>query len=135
MRKRKRKRRTGNNLLAAAVCAVLSFFSTPASARAANQPALKQYALIAGTVFEESGLSLRGAELLLVPDPQDAKKHKLKKSEAISDSRGEFAFRVPALPSRYTMKVKRKGFIAQEKAVEVKGDERVDLNFRLEPAR
>ena len=79
-------------------------------------------------------MSLRGAELLLIPSPEDAKAHKLKKSEAISDSRGEYAFRVPAQPSRYTIKVRRKGFLGQDKPVEVKGDERIDLIFRLEPA-
>lgn len=115
-----------------AIC--LGLFAGGAPAGAGEQQNA-QYALIAGTVFQDSGLSLRGAELLLVPEPADAKAHKLKKAEAISDSRGEFAFRTPAKPARYTIRVRRKGFLAQEKSLEVKGDERIDINFQLVPER
>ncbi len=80
-------------------------------------------------------MSLRGAEITLIPEPQDAKQHKLKKQQALSDSRGEFALRVPALPARYTIKVKRPGFVDQEKPVQVSGDERLDLVIRLEPRK
>jgi hypothetical protein len=135
MKTRKRKKRTGSSLPTAIICAVsVCLLSAAIPARAGEQGPSRQYALVAGTVFQESGLSLRGAEILLVPNQQDAKAYKLKKSEAISDARGEFAFRVPAQPARYTIKVKRKGFVAQEKPVEVKGDERIDVNFQLEPA-
>ena len=135
METRKRKRRTGNSLAAAVLSAVCLCLPTSGIPAPAGDRGPAEYALIAGTVFQESGLSLRGAELELIPDREDAKAHKLKKFAAVSDSRGEFAFRVPAKPARYTIKVRRKGFAAQEKSLEVKGDERIDVNFQLEPAR
>jgi Carboxypeptidase regulatory-like domain len=134
MKTRKRKKRTGSSLSTAIICAVSVCLLSAAIPARGEQGQTRQYALVAGTVFQESGLSLRGAEILLVPNQQDAKAYKLKKSEAISDARGEFEFRVPAQPARYTIKVKRKGFVAQEKPVEVKADERIDVNFQLEPA-
>jgi hypothetical protein len=134
MKRRTKRRRTGNSRLAVLACAAaLWLWPAAVPARGGDQTALKTYALIAGTVFQESGLSLRGAEIQLVPDPQDAKSLKLKKLQGISDSRGEFAFRVPAQPARYIVKVRRRGFTPQEKPVAVRGDERIDLVFRLEP--
>lgn len=91
------------------------------------------YALIAGTVFQESGFILRGAKVTVKPDPEAKPAPRLKNAKAVTDSRGEFAIRVPAAPVRYTVTVQAPGFRTQEKPVSISGDERVDLFFRLEP--
>ena len=68
-----------------------------------RKPASAAYGLVGGTIFQESGYALSNADVVLVPDPQpDRAPLKLKKLEAISDTRGEFAFRVPATPMQYT---------------------------------
>ena len=59
------------------------------------------YAIIAGTVFQESGFSLRGANVVLTLQG-DPKAKKLQ--GAVSDVRGEFAFHVPAKPAAYMVK-------------------------------
>ncbi len=76
-----------------------------------------------------------GAALVLEPDREEARKLKLKKQDGFSDARGEFAFRVPAVSSRYTLRLTRKGFVPQNKAVAVSGDERIDLSIQMEPVK
>jgi hypothetical protein len=93
------------------------------------------YALIAGSVFRDTGFSLPGAEVEVTAAPEPGVKPKMKKTRAVSDARGEFAIRVPAAPMRYTVSVKAKGFRPQEKSAEINADERVDLFFRLEPEK
>jgi hypothetical protein len=92
-----------------------------------------EYAVIAGTVFREPGYSVRGASVELAPG-DEARKLKVKKMQTVTDSRGEFLFRVPALPASYTVKVKAAELAPQEKPVSVHGDERVDVTFLLAPA-
>ena len=89
----------------------------------------KAYALISGTVFRDSGLSLRGAELQLAPDGVTAKSLKVKRIQTYSDARGEFAIRVPALAGRYTLIVKARGYQTQERPVAVWGEEQIPLVF------
>lgn len=93
--------------------------------------------MIAGTVFRDSGFVLPGAEITVAaaPDPQERRKAKLRKANAVSDGRGEFAVRVPVEPMRYLVTVRAKGFRPQEKVVEIEGDQKVDLFFLLEPER
>jgi hypothetical protein len=92
------------------------------------------YALIAGTVFRDTGLSLCGAQVSLLPEPGSGQARKPKKISIVTDSRGEFAVRVPVAPMRYVVQVKAAGYQDQEKSVSVSGEERVDVFFRLEPA-
>lgn len=92
------------------------------------------YALVAGTVFQQSGFSLPGAQLTVTPDPEAKPSGKVKRLKAVSDGRGEFAIRVPPVPMRYIVSVRAKGFRGQEKQVTIGGEERVDIFFRLEPA-
>jgi len=118
------------------ICACL-VMSLPGGAISPDEKKTEPYALIAGTVFRESGLSLSGAEVrvTLLPDGQEKRKSKKAKPiRVVSDARGEFAIRVPARPVRYTVSVKASGHLAQEKQVSIQGNERVDLFFRLEPA-
>ncbi len=98
-----------------------------------GKKAQKPYALVAGTVFQGSGFILRGAEVTVTPKPEGKPAAKVKKVKAFSDSRGEFAVRLPAIPMRYTVTVKATGFKTQEKHLSISAEERVDLFFRLEP--
>jgi hypothetical protein len=56
-------------------------------------------------------------------------------SEYITNSRGEFAFRVPSERARYIVTASRSGYATQSKTVEVSEDESVPLAFSLEPAK
>jgi hypothetical protein len=87
------------------------------------------YAVVAGTVFRENGLSLAGATVTLVA--KDAAKRKPVKS--MSDARGEFAFRVSPAPGTYVVRATIKGFQPAEKEASVGGEERVDVTLILTP--
>ncbi len=103
----------------------------PAAARKKDKP--PSFALIAGTVFRDSGFALPGAEVSVKPSPEGAPHLKIKSVKTMSDPRGEFAIRVPAAPMRDTVRVKAPGFREQSKPVSISGDERVDVFFHLEP--
>jgi hypothetical protein len=90
------------------------------------------YAIVAGTVFQEDGRLLRGANVTIRAEPEGGAPSRFKPLSLVSDSRGEFAFRVPAMPMRYTVGVKAAGFKMQEKTVSVSGEERVDVFFQME---
>lgn len=86
------------------------------------------HAVVAGTVFRENGFSLPGATVTLVV--KDANK-KAKKLQSVSDSRGEFAFRVPPGAATYVVRASTKGFQAVEKEASVSGEERVEVTLML----
>ena len=90
-----------------------------------NEP---PHAVVAGTVFRESGFSLPGATVTLTV--KDAPK-KAKKLQSVSDGRGEFAFRVPPGAATYVVRASLKGFQAVEKEASVSGDERVEVTLVL----
>jgi len=118
------------------ICAALLFLQ-PGGALFGEKKIAAKYALIAGTVFRDSGLSLAGAELVVTPvvDAKPEDKHKkLKAIKVFSDTRGEFAIRVPAQAMRYTVTVRAAGYRSERKEASIQGDERVDLFFRLEPS-
>jgi hypothetical protein len=134
MLRKMRKRRIGNKLGAWLVAlGVLSLGAPLPAAKAGKHKAPSAYALVAGTVFRENGLSLSGAEISLVPAGQAAGV-KLRKQHAVSDARGEFAFRVPPVGMKYTLSAEAAGYRDQSKDVQVAGEERVDVFFRLEPS-
>lgn len=90
------------------------------------------HAVVAGTVFRESGFLLRGAAVTLaVKDAPGVTKKTAKKLQSMSDSRGEFAFRVPPGPGTYVVRASLKGFQAVEKEASVSGDERVEVTLVL----
>jgi hypothetical protein len=90
------------------------------------------YAVVAGSVFRENGFSLPGAAVTLaVKDAPGVPKRKTKKLQAASDSRGEFAFRVPPGAATYVVRASLKGFQAVEKEASVSGDERVEVTLVL----
>ena len=130
----KRKKRSGINamrglILAAAVLACI----LPVHA-AKKKNAAENYSLIAGTVFSASGYALPDADVALTPDPQpDNAPLKVKKLQAVSNSRGEFAFRVPPGAMHYIVSASAKGYRAAQKPVILEGEERVDIALQLDP--
>ena len=93
------------------------------------------FGVIAGTVFRPPGFALPGAEVVITPQSEPPEGIKIPKQKAVSDARGEFAVRVPAVPMKYTVDVKSSGYKEQQKAVQIEGEQRKDLTFELEPAR
>ncbi len=96
------------------------------------------YAIVGGSVFRESGFSLPGASVTLVPKESESAgaahskpRKKTRKHEAASDARGEFAFRVPPEPATYAVTAAMKGFQSLSKEVTVSGEERVDVTLVL----
>jgi hypothetical protein len=126
--------RPRGRVLALWVSAGVLLLSLPlADAADKSKRAEEPYGLVTGTVFQESGYVLRGAEITVKPAPEGKPAARIKTATAFSDMRGEFAIRVPAVEMRYIVSVKAPGFQTQDKTVTVNGDERLDLFFRLEP--
>ena len=95
--------------------------------------------LIRGAVFDIDGRSLPGARLKLerVPtaeEDKDRKRVSSLKLDYTSNSRGEFAFRVPARRARYQITASLGGYKSETKTVEVHEDEAVPLAFSLAPS-
>jgi hypothetical protein len=88
-------------------------------------------AVIGGTVFRPPGLALPGAEVVITPQEGD----KPKKLKTVTNTRGEFAVRVPAVPMKYSVDVKASGFKPDEKTVVIEGEQRRDLSFLLDPVK
>jgi hypothetical protein len=55
----------------------------------------------------------------------------MKKLQSVSDSRGEFAFRVPPGAAAYVVRASLKGFQSVEKEASVSGEERVEVTLVL----
>ncbi len=98
---------------------------------AAEEP----YALIAGSVFRPNGTSMPAAEVVLTAELEEPKAKKPKPQKQTSNFRGEFTFRVPAKPMRYTLSVRSSGYKPLMKTVQVAGDERQDVSLMLEPGQ
>jgi hypothetical protein len=105
---------------------------TPAAAPAS--PGTKKYShandfLIRGTVFNEKALSFPGVQLR-VRRAGEKKFH----WESFTNSRGEFAVRVPQ-GSSYEMVVRAKGFAEQRRTIDAKvGGIEETMVFRMQPA-
>jgi uncharacterized membrane protein len=100
-------------------------------AAAKKKPALDTYAILSGSVFNESGYALPDADVTVAAEAQAAGS-KAKPMQAVSDARGEFVFHVPPGPAHYTMTVAAKGYQSQRKSVSVEDQERVEVTFQLE---
>lgn len=100
------------------------------SLSAQSKKQAQAYAIVAGTVFHEPGLALPGAKVVLTMRG-DPKAKKLQEAE--TNSRGEFAFRVPPAEATYVVKASIKGYLPGEKEAAISGEERVDVNLLLEP--
>jgi hypothetical protein len=134
--KKKRKTRTrttGSSRLARFAGALLLSVLLPLGAAAEKKKEPEPTALIAGTVFRDPGFAFPGVQVRLEP----AEKHKkAKKQQVVTNTRGEFALRVPPVPLKYVLYVQHTGFAPQQKEIAVQGeDQMVDLVFRLEPEK
>lgn len=135
-----RKTRPGSRLVPspglAAAAAALALLGSGTGATGADKGKKEQprYALIAGTVFRETGLALPGAEVTLAAVGDSNEARKFKKIQVVTSQRGEFVMRVAAAPMSYTVRAKAAGYQAQEKPVTVTAEDRIDVFFLLERA-
>jgi len=108
--------------------------SHQAPAATTSKPAKKKYShvndfLIRGTVFTDKALSFPGVQLRI----RKAGEKKFR-WESYTDSRGEFAVRVPQ-GSDYEMVVRAKGFTQQTRAIDAKtGVNEESMVFRMQPS-
>jgi hypothetical protein len=98
----------------------------------------KKSSLVRGAVFDADGRSLAGAHVKLARVPTDEQAKSGKKIESlnrsyVTNSRGEFAFRLPPQRARYKVTASLNGYKGETKTVEVNEDESVPLAFSLEP--
>ena len=89
---------------------------------------LAEQFLIFGTVFDERGYIVEGAEIRVRCAGEKKVRWKV-----WSDRRGEFAQRVPT-GAEYELTVVAKGFTEQERKVDAREGNREDMVIRLEPA-
>ncbi|HMG34388.1 MAG TPA: carboxypeptidase-like regulatory domain-containing protein [Blastocatellia bacterium] len=104
------------------------------------EKARKKTSLIRGAVFDAGGRALAGVKLKLVrvataEEEQEHRKPKSLSMDYISNSRGEFAFRLPAQRARYKVTVTANGYKTDSRTVDVNEDESVPLAFSLEPVK
>jgi len=142
MRTKKRKKRNGTSLIGISLIGIsriginlvlLVAALLPMVAAAKKKPALDTYAVISGSVFQESGYALPDAAVTLVAEPASGGPAvKAQKMEAVSDARGAFIFRVPPGPMNYAVVVAAKGYQSLRKSVTVEGQERVEVTFQLD---
>jgi len=139
MRKKKRTKRTrtGSKILTFTllVTALLTCPSTVFGKKDKAKAAAPAFALIAGTVYRPPGFALVGAEIVIAPEPTDDASAKLKKINAVTDARGEWAVRVPPVPATWRVDVKMNGYRPEHRSVSVTGEERIDVSIILEPTR
>ncbi len=83
------------------------------------------YALLFGTVFDESGRLVRGAQVQV--RQRQGKGH----WEAQTDSQGEFAVHLPVGKAVYTIEARAPALLPDRKEVEFAADERVDVVLHL----
>jgi hypothetical protein len=108
--------------------------ASPSPAAPASQSGKKKHNhandfLIRGTVFNDKALSAPGVQLRI--RRAGDKKYRW---ESFTNSRGEFAVRVPQ-GSEYEMVVQAKGFAAQTRTVNAKnGGNEENVVFRMQPA-
>ena len=104
------------------------------SLSARDKKADEPYSIVGGTVFRDDGFALPGAEVVITPKLADGSQLKLRITHAVSDDRGEFAFRVPGTAAQYKVKASARGFKSEEKPAEVTFEgQRVDVTFLLAP--
>jgi hypothetical protein len=97
----------------------------------------RRTSLVRGAVFTANGFSLPGVRVKLVrvaneEEAKEKKKIDSFKMDYITNSRGEFAFRLPPVRARYQVTALVSGFKPQVKFVDVGEDEAVPLAFSLE---
>lgn len=137
-RKTKIKTKTGNSIVGVSRRSIFVSFALFAAVPAAadkKKNAADLYSIIGGSVFRDPGFALRGAEVSLEPEQPVVNGVKLKPQKAISDTRGEFAFRVAPVEAKYRVTAKAAGMASETKPAATQGgEERIDVTFMLLPA-
>jgi hypothetical protein len=125
-KKKRRRKKTGISLLLLLIC-ILPL------ARAGKKTAEPDsFALVSGTVFRDPGFALPNATVTLTPNPSPGSSPlKVKKQQGVTNSRGEFVFRVPTASMRYTVRAAAKGYRGDEKSVDVEGETRIEVTLSL----
>jgi Carboxypeptidase regulatory-like domain len=109
--------------------------ASPSPAASTSKPGKKKYShtndfLVRGTVFSDKALSAPGVRLRI----RKAGEKKFR-WESYTNSRGEFAVRVPQ-GSDYEMVVRAKGFVEQTRTINAKnGGNEESMVFRMQPAK
>lgn len=89
------------------------------------------YAVISGATFDPDGFLLPGVRVALERLPLGEEKVSPLHLEQVSNSSGEFAFRVPGEHGRYRLTATAKGYEPDVQIVEVGGLERRRVSLRL----
>jgi hypothetical protein len=103
-------------------------------------PKATHTSLIRGSVFDTEGRSIMGARIKLVRIPTEDEKKEGKPFKAISrdyisNSHGEFAFRLPSVRARYRITAGAPGYRADTKEVDVNEREAVPVAMTLLPLK
>lgn len=115
------------------VCAWAGFAGEKTKKPARNSK--ESHAIVSGTVFRDPGFSLPAAQIVLQPNPEQKTSVKMKTMKTVSDARGEFSFRVPPVPMRYTLSFQAPAFQSETRTVIIYGEERQDLFVTLKSAK
>jgi hypothetical protein len=99
-----------------------------------SSKAAAPYALIAGTIYRPPGLALPGAKITVTPETAPQDEVKVKRIQEVTNARGEFAIRVPPVPTRYRVDVKANGYQSVSRSVQVETEDRYELSIVLDPA-
>jgi hypothetical protein len=91
----------------------------------------EEYAVISGATFDPNGFLLPGVRVVLERLPLEGEKVPPLKLEQVSNSSGEFAFRVPGERGRYRLTATAGGYEPEVQIVEVGGLERRRVALRL----
>jgi hypothetical protein len=86
---------------------------------------------IKGSVFNEDGMSLRGAQVELARIDADGMTKKI--DGRITTRSGDFAFRLPPQTARYRVTAKMDGMVVASKDIEVDGAAVYRVAFSLKP--
>ncbi len=98
----------------------------------ARKSKYQPYALLYGTVFDEGGYLVRGAQIeVRARQPAEAGRRHTERWESRSDSQGEFAVRLPVARAVYIVEARAAGFLPDRKEVEFSSDERQDVVLHL----
>ncbi len=89
------------------------------------------YAVISGATFDPNGFLLPGVRVVLERLPLEGEKEPSLRLEQVSNSSGEFAFRVPGERGRYRLTATARGYEPDVQIVEVGGLERRRVALRL----
>lgn len=92
---------------------------------------LEMTATLIGATFDPNGFLLPGVRVVLERIPIEEEEIKPLKLEQVSNSSGEFAFRLPGERARYRLTASAQGFEAETQIVDVAGGERRRIAIQL----